>query len=100
MVCLLNCMPEERRKNVNGVFEGGYGCFGEGSRLPAVFVRVFSTCITCNVNRSSQGMWHHAVLSNRFWILYSWSEIEKKQMKTFGTEATLHFGFESCKVKE
>ena len=55
---------------------------------------------TCNVNRSSQGMWHHAVLSNRFWILYSWSEIEKKQRKTFGTEATLHFGFESCKVKE
>ena len=72
MVCLLSCMLEERRKTVHMFWRMVWVLWWR--ETPAchydMYVRIFSTCsIMWTATRNARNVWHHAVLSNRFWIL-------------------------------
>ena len=83
MVCLLYIIACLRigGKPLLHVLKRGMGALVKGNACLYV-----SSRLERNVNRNSQeGMWHHAVFSNRFWILLQ----EGTHRKVLGTSDTL-----------
>ena len=93
MVCLLSCMPEERRKTVHVWRKVWVLWWRETPACHHVSYRL----VVMWTATHSQGMWHHAVRSNRFWILSEGSsETERTHKRSWTWERTaLWVGLES-----